>query len=189
MAVAPIAPDEADATIAALKPPKRERPLIAIIGINDATEATDYLMPFGVLRRADVADVLALATKPGPVTLYPAPAGRAPGDGGGVRCAASGRRRLCDRPRHEPRRRPGGTGMGEEPGVQGSDRHRRLCGSKGGRRSRAARWQAGDDALVLHQGAAQGASRGPLCRGPALRGRPGRCDDDRDHRVHAVAHL
>ena len=43
MAVAPIAPDEADATIAALKPPKRERPLIAIIGINDATEATDYL--------------------------------------------------------------------------------------------------------------------------------------------------
>ena len=43
MAVAPIAPDEADATIAALKPPKRERPLIAIIGINDATEVTDYL--------------------------------------------------------------------------------------------------------------------------------------------------
>jgi hypothetical protein len=37
-----IAQDERDATIAALKPPKRQRPLIAIIGINDATETTDY---------------------------------------------------------------------------------------------------------------------------------------------------
>ena len=66
-----IAQDERDATIAALKPPKRQRPLIAIIGINDATETTDYLMPYGILKRADVADVVTLATKPGPVTLYP----------------------------------------------------------------------------------------------------------------------
>ena len=58
--------------IAALKPPKRQRPLIAIIGINDATETTDYLMPYGILRRSDVADVVALATEPGPVKLYPA---------------------------------------------------------------------------------------------------------------------
>ena len=35
--------------VAALKPPKRQRPLIAIIGINDATETTDYLMPYGIL--------------------------------------------------------------------------------------------------------------------------------------------
>jgi putative intracellular protease/amidase len=66
-----IAQDEHDAMIAALKPPKRPRPLIAIIGINDATETTDYLMPYGILRRADVADVMTLATTPGPVTLYP----------------------------------------------------------------------------------------------------------------------
>jgi transcriptional regulator GlxA family with amidase domain len=71
-ALLPIAQDELDATIAALEPPKRKRPLIAIVGINDATETTDYLMPYGVLRRADVADVVALATQPGPVTLYPA---------------------------------------------------------------------------------------------------------------------
>lgn len=71
-AAPPIAQEEADALIAALKPPKRQRPLIAIVGINDATEATDYLMPYGILRRADVADVVALATKPGPMTLYPA---------------------------------------------------------------------------------------------------------------------
>jgi transcriptional regulator GlxA family with amidase domain len=63
---------EADALLAALKPPKRERPLIAIIGINDATENTDYLMPYGILRRSGVADVVALATEPGPVKLYPA---------------------------------------------------------------------------------------------------------------------
>ena len=67
----PIAQDERDATIAALKPPKRQRPLIAIIGINDATETTDYLMPYGILTRADVADVVTLATAPGPVTLFP----------------------------------------------------------------------------------------------------------------------
>lgn len=60
-----ISKEEVEATIAALKPPKRQRPLIAIIGINDATEITDYLMPYGILRRADIADVVALATGPG----------------------------------------------------------------------------------------------------------------------------
>ena len=67
----PIARDEADALIAALKPPKRQRPLIAIVGINEQSETTDYLMPAGILRRADVADVVTLATEPGPVTLFP----------------------------------------------------------------------------------------------------------------------
>jgi putative intracellular protease/amidase len=66
-----IAQDERDAMVAALKPPKRRRPLIAIIGINDATETTDYLMPYGILTRADVADVVTLATRPGPMTLFP----------------------------------------------------------------------------------------------------------------------
>jgi transcriptional regulator GlxA family with amidase domain len=67
-----IAQAETDAMLAALKPPKRERPLVAIIGINDATETTDYVMPSGILRRAGVADVMALSTEPGPVKLYPA---------------------------------------------------------------------------------------------------------------------
>lgn len=62
---------EAEAMLTALKP-KRQRPLIAIIGVNDGTETTDYLMPYGILRRADVADVVALATQPGPVQLHPA---------------------------------------------------------------------------------------------------------------------
>jgi putative intracellular protease/amidase len=67
-----ITANETSAMLAALKPPKRERPLVAVIGLNDATEITDYLMPTGILRRADVADVVMLATEPGPVQLYPA---------------------------------------------------------------------------------------------------------------------
>jgi putative intracellular protease/amidase len=67
-----IGEDEIAATLAALKPPKRARPVVAMIGINDATEVTDYLMPVGILRRADVADVLMVATGPGRVKLYPA---------------------------------------------------------------------------------------------------------------------
>jgi putative intracellular protease/amidase len=67
-----IGEDEVAATLAALKPPKRARPIVAMIGINDATEVTDYLMPAGILRRADVADVMMVATGPGRVQLYPA---------------------------------------------------------------------------------------------------------------------
>lgn len=64
--------EEINTVLSVLKPPKRERPLIAVIGINDATETTDYLMPYGILRRADVANVVLLATHTGPVTLFPA---------------------------------------------------------------------------------------------------------------------
>jgi hypothetical protein len=73
IAAGSIAEGEAAATMAALRPTKRQRPLIAIIGANVGTETTDYLIPYGILRRADVADVMPLATEPGPVTLYPAP--------------------------------------------------------------------------------------------------------------------
>jgi len=70
----PTASEETKATLAALRPPKRTRPLIAVIGANGETETetTDYLMPVGILRRADVADVVALATQPGTVKLFPA---------------------------------------------------------------------------------------------------------------------
>jgi putative intracellular protease/amidase len=67
-----IAQNEIDSILAALKPPKRQRPLVAVLGVNEGTELTDYLMPYGILRRADVADVIALATKPGAVRLFPA---------------------------------------------------------------------------------------------------------------------
>ncbi|KRW95615.1 DJ-1/PfpI family protein [Paracoccus sp. MKU1] len=73
VAVAPPVPQaETDAMLDMLKPPKRARPLVAIVGINDATELTDYLLPYGILKRADVAEVVSLATGPGPVRLFPA---------------------------------------------------------------------------------------------------------------------
>lgn len=68
----PVSKDEMDAMLASLKPAKRKRPLVAVVGINNATETTDYLVPTGILRRADIADVMMLATGPGPVKLYPA---------------------------------------------------------------------------------------------------------------------
>ena len=68
----PTSKEEMQALLASLKPPKRQRPLVAVVGINDATETTDYLMPTGILRRADIADVAMLATHPGPVRLFPA---------------------------------------------------------------------------------------------------------------------
>lgn len=63
---------ETEVMLSALKPPKRARPLIAVVGINDATETTDYLMPVGILRRADIADVTTLSSGSGSVKLYPA---------------------------------------------------------------------------------------------------------------------
>jgi putative intracellular protease/amidase len=68
----PVPSEETQALLASLESVDRERPLIAIIGINEATETTDYLMPAGILRRADVAEVRLLATGGGPVQLYPA---------------------------------------------------------------------------------------------------------------------
>lgn len=68
----PVPASETAAMLEALQPPKRQRPVVAVIGLNDATETTDYIVPTGILRRADVADVLMLATGPGPVHLYPA---------------------------------------------------------------------------------------------------------------------
>lgn len=68
----PIPESEMEAMLAALRPPKRSRPLIAIIGLNEGTEVTDYLMPYGILSRAGIADVAALGMTAGPVSLYPA---------------------------------------------------------------------------------------------------------------------
>jgi putative intracellular protease/amidase len=71
-AAEPVPEAETAALLAALQPLKRERPVIAIIGLNDATETNDYLLSTGILRRADIADVQLVATDEGPVKLFPA---------------------------------------------------------------------------------------------------------------------
>ena len=70
-APAAVGDSEQARTIAAMRPPKRARPLIAVIGANDGTETTDYLIPYGVLKRSGVADVIGLSMAPGPMTLMP----------------------------------------------------------------------------------------------------------------------
>lgn len=66
-----ISVEEQAATLSALKPPKRERPIVAIIGANGGTETTDYLLPYGVLKRSGVVDVVAVATEAGPMRMMP----------------------------------------------------------------------------------------------------------------------
>lgn len=71
-ALPPIQSAEHARTIAAMKPPKRARPLAAIIAENGGTEVTDYLVPYAVLAESGAVDVSALATRAGPVKLVPA---------------------------------------------------------------------------------------------------------------------
>lgn len=57
--------------IEAMQPPKRARPVIAIVALNDGTEVSDFLVAYGVLREANVADVTVVAERAEPVQLYP----------------------------------------------------------------------------------------------------------------------
>jgi putative intracellular protease/amidase len=50
----------------------RLRPLIAVVGENSGTELTDFVIPYAVLSRSGVADVLSVATQPGILKLRPA---------------------------------------------------------------------------------------------------------------------
>ena len=67
----PINASEHAGTIDALRPPRRERPVITIITLNDATEVTDLLVPYGVLSHANVANVTVVAEQADPVRLHP----------------------------------------------------------------------------------------------------------------------
>jgi putative intracellular protease/amidase len=71
-AAAPIAADEQAATIAAMAPSRPGRPVIAIVARNAGTEVGDLLLTSGVLRRADVAEVVIVAERAEPIQLYPA---------------------------------------------------------------------------------------------------------------------
>lgn len=66
-----IDPAEHARTINAMAPPKRSRPVVAIVTLNNATEVSDFLVAYGILRHANVADVTVVAPKTEPVRLYP----------------------------------------------------------------------------------------------------------------------
>ncbi|MDF3837491.1 DJ-1/PfpI family protein [Cupriavidus basilensis] len=74
---APASPEPASLATAAplaLPAPKagRVRPLVAVLADNAGTEVTDFVIPYGVLREADVADVRSVSTGAGTVALMPA---------------------------------------------------------------------------------------------------------------------
>lgn len=50
----------------------RARPVVAVIGENTFTELTDYVVPYSVLTESGVAEVVAVATKAGPIQMFPA---------------------------------------------------------------------------------------------------------------------
>ncbi len=57
---------------AALRTTPYDRPLVVILADNAGTETTDLLVPFGVMKRSGVADVLIVSTGAGIVHLMPA---------------------------------------------------------------------------------------------------------------------
>jgi putative intracellular protease/amidase len=51
----------------------RSKPVVAVVAENFYTELTDYVVPYGILAASGAADVIALATQPGPIRMFPAP--------------------------------------------------------------------------------------------------------------------
>ena len=49
----------------------RQQPIIAVVAENSFTELTDYVVPYGVLAESGVARVLAIATEPEPIRMFP----------------------------------------------------------------------------------------------------------------------
>src|SRR3954468_6951626 len=49
----------------------RKRPVVVVIGLNEGSEITDFMVPFGALARSGVAEVLSVSTVAGPVVMRP----------------------------------------------------------------------------------------------------------------------
>lgn len=58
-------------TVAALKSPKRRRPVVAILALNRRTEISDFLTTYGVLAESGLADITVVADRPDPIELFP----------------------------------------------------------------------------------------------------------------------
>jgi putative intracellular protease/amidase len=55
-----------------MRPPKRVRPVVAVLGDNRGTEAIDFVIPYAVLKQSGAADVFAVGMRPGKLQLRPA---------------------------------------------------------------------------------------------------------------------
>lgn len=66
-------PDPGEVTLKLAEPKNgRSRPVVVVLAENAGTETTDFVVPYGVLKEAEVADVVTVSTDPGTVTLVPA---------------------------------------------------------------------------------------------------------------------
>lgn len=63
---------EHERIIRGLGPPKRTRPLVAVVLESGGSEVTDALVPFGVLSESGLAEVVVLSERTDPVHLFPA---------------------------------------------------------------------------------------------------------------------
>ena len=68
---APAAPAPGPVSTLNLPAPKpgHARPLVVVLADNAGAETTDFVIPYGVLKESSAADVLGIATRPGPVKL------------------------------------------------------------------------------------------------------------------------
>ncbi|VVE90738.1 DJ-1/PfpI family protein [Pandoraea bronchicola] len=64
--------DGCDPLAQALRPPKRSRPLVAIVADNRGTETTDLLIPHAILVQSGVVDVVVVAPQDADIVLMPA---------------------------------------------------------------------------------------------------------------------
>jgi transcriptional regulator GlxA family with amidase domain len=69
---ASIPAEEHARTIEAMRPPKRARPVVAVVAHNDGTETTDFIVPYGVLAGSGAAEVIAVAPEDRAIRLTPA---------------------------------------------------------------------------------------------------------------------
>lgn len=67
----PPSAEEHARTIAALRPRRTGRPVVAVLGHHEGAEITDLMVPYGILHRSDVARVLVVGTRRSPFILAP----------------------------------------------------------------------------------------------------------------------
>ena len=63
---------EHDATIQRMRPPKRQRPVVAVLADHHGSETTDFIVPWSVLTRSGMCEVKTVGTRKGVVQLMPA---------------------------------------------------------------------------------------------------------------------
>ena len=68
----PVSEKENARTLAAMRPAKRKRPVVAVLADNQGSETTDFIIPWSVLKRSGVADVYSVAITSDPIQLMPA---------------------------------------------------------------------------------------------------------------------